>query len=197
MKRAVVCLFVVLLFMNLVYAADVLNGSRNASVDFKGKSNEVLEKEVKIPDNLQIFARVLFGLKKTDKVDLQTIILLFATFFIILILLHEIIGIMFSDWKSWVFAVVVNLIIGVSGGFRDSVAFFFGIGNLFGFLEEYELLRFIIVLALLFIFFYFLSKVFNKFKDKEELEESSQMGRDIGFMASISRMYRRVMGKKN
>src|SRR3989344_8970360 len=179
MKRAVVCLFVVLLFMNLVYAADVLNGSRNASVDFKGKSNEVLEKEVKIPDNLQIFARVLFGLKKTDKVDLQTIILLFATFFIILILLHEIIGIMFSDWKSWIFAIVVNLIIGVSGGFRDAIAFFFGIGNLFGFLEEYELLRFIIVLALLFIFFYFLSKVFNKFKDKEELEESSQMGRDI------------------
>ena len=197
MKRAIISLFVVLLFINFVYAADILNNSKNATIDFKGKSNEVLEKEVKIPDNLQIVARVLFGLKEGDKVDFQTFVLLFATFFIILILLHEIISVMFRDWKSWVFAIIVNLIIGISGGFREAIEFFFGIGNLFGFLEEYELLRFIIVLVLLFVLFYLLSKVFNKFKDKEELEESGQMGRDIGFMVSISRAYRKIMGKNS
>ena len=59
------------------------NEQTSKTINFQEKSNQALSKEVIIPENLQILARIVFGLQKDRDIQLQNFIVLVALWIIL------------------------------------------------------------------------------------------------------------------
>ena len=108
MKRWFVLLAVLLLMSNFVLAQDSEEG-------VKEKSNELLEKEVNIPENLRSITRVVFGLEKDEVIDFQRVVILIGVFIMLLILAKSVLELtpfLNEGVISWAGAVVVLLLAG-------------------------------------------------------------------------------------
>lgn len=161
-------------------------------------SKDVLSTKVDIPPNLEFPARIIFGLIESDKLDLQTFIVLLALWFIVFLLLHtilEIAPIFGEGWKAWLVAFLITDIIAISGAIRLMGLFFFGFGNFFGFISTYPLLRVIFVLLLLIVVFYVLFKLIKIYKNKLELQDMIEAGYDVALERAAARAARKVMKK--
>ncbi|MBI2452312.1 hypothetical protein HYV50_04530 [Candidatus Pacearchaeota archaeon] len=192
-----IILFFLFLNLNLVNSAEeILNGTGN--VDIKTGTNNILEKEIGIPENLEIFSRVLFGLKAGDKVDLQALVILIGLLVISLMLMKTIIEFMpffENSLRGWLGAVIITLLIGVSGGFLLMADFLLDLGSLFGLLEEWGLARVVISLLLLVGFFYLITTFIKFIKNKATVAEMEATGRNIGVASAIGKIQRETLDK--
>lgn len=205
MKKEFAFLFVVLLFINLAMAANqsanlsdlkgLVNGSEFS--DVKGKTNQILEKEVKIPDNLQIATRILFGLKPEEKVDFNIFILLIAAWLLLFMLLLKIVGVMpfFSGGKSWLATILIMLLAGISGGLKAGTWWLFGLMDFFKFLEGWGVFKLAITLIILIALVFLIMKVANKFKFGQEKGEMQSAGEEAGLASVFGRIFSNAFGR--
>ena len=156
MKRL---LFAGLIFLLLSSVSAQINASEvlsNSSV--QNKTNQILEKNVEIPNELQIVARILFGLDENDKVDLQIFIVLIALWFFIYLLIVSIIQIMpfLQGGKSWIVGFLIMLLVGFSGGLTFAAFWIYSISGFFGLLQQLAIARILVaIIILVFIFLFF------------------------------------------
>ena len=162
------------------------------------KTDKILTQEIEIPDDFKFLTRVLFGLKSDEKVDLQTFVILIGLWIILLILIVSILAItpfFGSVLMRWVAGFTITVLIAITGAIRDIAVFFFGLGNLFGALEKWNLLRFVFVIIILIILFFVFLKALKWFKGMRNVEQATNVGEDIGFMARVARVFRRIRGE--
>jgi len=157
------------------------------------KSDEILMKEIEIPENLQLVARIVFGLKSDDKVDLQTFVVLIGLWIILLIFFVSLVGLKYSGAEKWLLSVVATLIITIIGVVKKVAIFLIGFGNFFGFLEEYGWLKFIFILGLIVVLSYILFRVLKIIKNRTDIEEAVQTGYDIALERATAKATREIM----
>ena len=193
MKRGYILLLALVFFFTFVAFV-----SAAEPVTLGSATKDVLSNKVDIPPNLEIPAKIIFGLIEGDKLDLQNFIVLLALWFIVFLVLHtffEIVPLVGEGWKAWLVAFLVTGLIAVSGAIRQMGLFFFGFGNLFGFLAQYSLLRLILVLLLLAGLFYILFKLIKLYKHKIEFEDMVEAGYDVALERAAARATRKAMKK--
>lgn len=184
----------VFVFLASFVSAQPINQSLNFTEEketLRQKSNEVLSNEIEIPENLQKFSRVFFGLKNEEEVSLQKFIIFVGVWLVFLFLLASILEItpFFDGWKSWIGAVVVNLLVGLSGGFLLVTGFIFSLSNLFGVLENWGILTLFIGLILVALFYYLLSKLIVIIREKNGEDKMSRVGRNIAIANEIGKAH--------
>jgi hypothetical protein len=113
MKRGLLVFFVLILLVSsvLVSAIDTdeerekiredLEGVRGVTGDFSSKTQEALEKDREVPENLQLIARIIFGLRQGEYISLSEFIVLVAIFGGFILLFQVLVSFFVSDWKSW------------------------------------------------------------------------------------------------
>lgn len=164
---------------------DQIGNADLSGVDNIGtKTNSFFEKGFSIPDYLEVPAKILFGINSNETIALNVFIVMIALWVGLLLILHnlmEIIPLFGTGAMSWAGAIIVNLLIAVSGGIKRSAEFFFGIGNTIGFMKEYGALTLILAVILIFAIWFAISKFINIMKGKEDIE----IARQAGFKAGI------------
>ncbi|MEM4271366.1 MAG: hypothetical protein QXO70_04725, partial [Candidatus Pacearchaeota archaeon] len=150
MKRVLlIAIFVLLLIPILVIAQ---NQTANLTATSQ-KISSTLEQEIEIPENLQLAARILFGLKPDKKVVFQEFIILIMTFVIFFFIIRDVmVFVPFFDTtiKSIIGAVLVTLLTGISGGFLLFADLMLFLSSFFGILERWPIITIVLVFILLF-----------------------------------------------
>lgn len=160
----------------------------------KEKSNEVLAKEIQIPEKLQLAARIIFGLKEDETIDLQTFIVLISIWLILFFLIHSILEItpFFEGWKSFVGGFIVTTLIAISGAIKEVSIFFFGFGSLFGKLQDWGIFKLFFSLILLALLFYGAFRLLKFIKKKTDFAQAEKIGTDIAIERAVAKTAREM-----
>jgi len=188
-----VLILVTLLSVSLIYAQNEPDPNVSEGIEgiesiegIRGKTMQFLEQDIKVPENLQIFARIIFGIK--GEIPLQVFMVLLAVWTMLLLVIMSILKIipLFGDsGKSWAIAVVITCLIAITGTVRSIAVFFFNIGNVFGFLEKWSILKIVLALIVSAGIFYgasILIKIINK---KVMLDRAESAGAKAGAGAKL------------
>lgn len=153
-----------------------------AASNFQESTNKILEADIVIPENLQIFSKFLFGLEGT--IEVQNLIILLALWVVILLLIQSIIGIipLFGEgWKSWTAAVIITCLISITGAIQNSAQFFFfGLRNIFSSIGKYGFFFLALNLIILIFFAWGAKKLLVMLKNKARVEMKKQQGFEEG-----------------
>jgi len=197
-KEFIVGILFLVLFASFTVAAENENLNLGSTSNVRDKTNEALSKQIKIPENLQLAARIVFGLKASTPVDTQTFVILIGLWVIVLLLVKNILEVfpmVGEGVKSWAVGILVTLLIAFSGGVRLAAGWILSISRFFGLLEKWGLARFIISLLVLVGIFYLISKVIKTLKKRVGVEGMAQDGRDAGFVSAAGKIMKESMDK--
>jgi len=139
-------------------------------------TNSILEKQISIPENLQIPARILFGLQQSENIEFSVFIVLIAIwifFFALLKIILEVVPFFGDGWKSWAGGIVITCLIAITGAIKTSAEFLFGFGNFF---KNQSLLRLILTIILLAIIGYGSAKLLGILKNQTRKASAYQAG---------------------
>lgn len=164
--------------------------------DIKGKTEKALEENIKVPENLQVPARIIFGIK--GEISLQHFIVLLAVWIMLFLIISSILKItpFFEGWKSWVGAVVITCLVAISGAIRSVSIFFLNLGNSFEFLEKWSVLKIVFALIIVAILFYGVSILIKMLNRKVMISEAEQAGMEAGAGARMLKwMYKMFRGE--
>lgn len=157
------------------------------------KIDNIFEKEILINENIAVVVRVLTGIK--GPVTLSFGIIIILIWLMMLIFLKNIIILtpFFKGITSWIGAIIINLLIALSGGMNFLTRIFLETGSIFKFLEEWTTGALIFSIILVIIIFLVLGKAMKFIKRKEEImkaeEESTKIGVNLGFMGNLRKMF--------
>ena len=186
-----------LLMFSFVSAVGTFNlsnstfGLNEEGIGVKEKSNEILSKDVEVPENMQLLSRLVFGLKADERLSLQTFVLYICFFILFVLLVHSAVEIISSAWKAWAISLIVALLGSSSGVMKEIVAWYAGFGKLFELLGEWGIISLALNIIFMLVIFGILLKLLGKLKAMKGVEEFRQMGQNIGFFAALSRSYRK------
>ena len=183
--------------------ADIGKGIENITEGIEGvkglkeKTETALEQDIIVPENLQIFARVLFGIK--DSVKFDVFIVLICVWIGILILIQKILQLtpFFDGWKSWLASFVILCLISITGIFTDVVNLWFSFADIFGILEKWPVLKVVVVVSLTLMIAIAISILLDRINKRTRVEVAEEAGMRAGFGARLLSMIADVFtGKK-
>jgi len=102
----------------------------------------------------------------------MVIILIYKT-----LALFDIIG---RGWIKYPESVIIGLLIAISGGLTDVYLLFFGVLDFVKFLQDWILLKGIIVLLIFVLFFLGFQRLIKLFEKKKKVLEAEEIGRKVG-----------------
>ncbi len=141
------------------------------------KLDDKLGAEIKLNEEAQIVARILFGIK--GEISVSAFILLLAIWAWVFFLLSKILP--STPWfqgevKRWLGALVVNLIIAITGTYVTIAKLFLDIGSYISFLEEWATGLLFFAIIVIMVFFALFQKLFKKLMEKAALEQKREQG---------------------
>ncbi len=152
-----------------VLANATLDESASKAISFQQTSNSVLGKQIALPPGIDSLVKSVFKIQVN--ISLNYLIVLLALFIIFFLIIQRIALFvpLFHDAKSWLFALIVTLLISITGSVKSAADFLFGFGGAFKALGEWAILQLIFIIVLLAIVFYaisiFLKYALDKFKE--------------------------------
>jgi hypothetical protein len=170
---------------------EVKKDLKGATETVRTSTNELVEKEIEVPESLKVPARIIFGLKPGDKLDISILITMICLWIFLVLLLSKTLELtpFFENGKSWLGAILITGIIGVSGSIKSVTVLWLDLGNIFGVLEKWGAFKLGFVIIFLFSIFFGLNYVLKILKDKKILGESMGKGTEAGLgMAQLSAM---------
>ena len=160
-KNLVIILSLILLLAIPIIIAveDTTNQQDNKDIIQISNLSEIknpLSKEITIPANLEIPAKIVFGLTSEDKLDIQLFIVLIAIWLFFFLIIHNVLGLtpFFEGWKAWMGGIIGTLLISITGSIKSTAILFFNLGNMFGILEKWGPLKLGFSIVLIIIVFY-------------------------------------------
>jgi hypothetical protein len=191
MKKSgfIIVLVVLLIQLSYVYAAQdndtIIQNSQNIS-QFQEKVNQFFSGEtiIKVPEEWQVLARILFGI--IGDIPAKVFIILIVIWIILFLLLTEIIGfmpILNKGFSKFIGAFIVTWLIALSGTIRSIAVFFLNLGNIFGILEKKgTVITFLIAVIILGILSYGLDQIIKIVRKDMDIEKAASKGRKIAAM---------------
>jgi hypothetical protein len=199
MKRGLSLLVLVLLLIPVIAIAQA-NQTQAPNITGAGqKVSSTLQEEVNIPENLQVIARIFFGIEQDRPVSWQEFAILFASFMIFFFIFKDVMDLIpFFETKARAIAgafIVVSLV-GLSGGLMLLTSFLMDLGALFGFLTGYSLLTLFFALILLLIIMFLSMTILRVIKRKISLEIAEAEGEEEGTMKRSLKILKQIWGLK-
>ncbi|MEK6895377.1 MAG: hypothetical protein AABX48_02560 [Nanoarchaeota archaeon] len=153
---------------NLPTPQQVVSNGLNAT-------NNALSSQITIPQNLEIPARLVFGLTLNDKLDIQTFIILICLWIFLFLILRNIVQFIpsFEGASSWIGAVVLTTIFSATGILKSITLFFLDIGDNFGLIAQIGPLKLVLYIIGIIVLFYLINIIIGIIK------ESVIMGRAV------------------
>lgn len=160
---------------------NVPNASANGSIgDFKSMADKTLSEQIVIPSSLEAFTRYLFALDNTKTIDLQTFIIYFWLWIMLLVLIKSALGMMpiFGEgWKAWLGSIIVTMIVSSTSSLKFLANWFFSLGGLF---KQKGFLWTVLLFLLLGLLFIGLIMLLKKAKSKMGEERARVIGMKTG-----------------
>jgi hypothetical protein len=101
------------------------------------KQNEILSKEIKVPEKIEGPIKIIFGLKEQDKLNMQLLIILLCLWLFFLLIFHNIVQLIETDKTSkWIGALIPTLILSATGAIRSAAIPIINISEFFTILEK-------------------------------------------------------------
>lgn len=179
-KREIIftLVLIILLSMNLVLSL----GNNNSNSTNTG-INKALDSNVQIPEGLQTFARMFFGITNESNIDLSDFIILLGLWIGLLWVIHvaiEFVPIIKGDGIKWLMSLIVVVIISITGAIREIALWYYGVISDIEYLGEYPIVKLILSFAILIIVFFGLSRLIGMTKKEVELDEAERSGLKVG-----------------
>ena len=185
MKKEIIIGLLLILCIGFIWAAETASQEANANInigkDFQSYSNNLLSKQITIPDYLQGPTKVIFGLED-NSIDLQNFIVLFSIWFFLIFLIQailEIVPFFGEGFKSWLGAIIITLLISITGSITKVANWLFGFGGTISLMKEWGLLKIIFTVILLVILAFGLKKLLHIMKHEKNKEENYMIGAEI------------------
>ncbi|MDO8459621.1 MAG: hypothetical protein Q7S74_00790 [Nanoarchaeota archaeon] len=172
---------------------DISGNLSTVSSGFADSTNKVLEQNVVIPEGLQIAAKIIFGLREVDKIELQTFVILIALWIAVFAFIMSVVRIIPTfdkPIKALVVSAIVTTLIALTGAIRFMAVLLFSFGSFFGLFEKYVLLRLFLMIILLVAFLFVVLKLTKKLKKQEGVLSAEKVGQNIGFAGEIGKIER-------
>ncbi len=136
---------------------------------------------VSISPELQLAARVLFGLKQDAGVSFNLLIVIIVILGCVATLLYKIIRFLpflKEEWTRWGVAIIVTLLASSSGAFIVMASYLFGFGDNIKFLKDWHLLNVALVVIILGLFAWGVNKLLGKMEEKSKNVSLENTARD-------------------
>ncbi|MBU2562609.1 MAG: hypothetical protein KKF68_03040 [Nanoarchaeota archaeon] len=153
-----------------------LNNDRliTPSRNIRDSTNDVFSKEIYIPENVEFFTRILFGLTSREPIEFQTLIILITLWLMFLLILHSMIELISpGSWKSWLGAIILTCLMSITGAVKSMAIFFLNLGSFFSILEQWSPLKIGFGIITIIILFFLLNLILGIIK------ETIMMGRSV------------------
>ncbi|MEK6936316.1 MAG: hypothetical protein AABW67_06010 [Nanoarchaeota archaeon] len=200
-KKIGLCLGILvisLVLINLVCSEETAGnltakGLEDVNLDIKSisevqtKTTQTLEQTVNIPENLQIVARIIFGI--SGEISLQIFIVLIAIWIMLLVVITNILKItpfFKGEIIPWIGGFIITLLIALTGTIRSLAVLFFNLGNVFKFLEEWPIIGVVFALIIAIGALWMASIILKIIGNKIGLEDAGQKGRKIGKLSAMA-----------
>ena len=210
MKKEIIiaiCLFAVIFSLIFVSAQE-----KQEQTDETGSFDEIkkaekeliekenlLKKEVVIPENLKLIAKLVFGLNENDKLDFSLFIILIAIWlglFSIIAMMLKFLPFLNEGFQRFIGAIVITCLVAVSGAIKQSAVFYLSFLDIFHIAEKYGILKFILALFIAIIFFYGVNIVLGKMHSSAKLVEAEVAGEKAGFGFKLLENFSKIWGKE-
>jgi len=155
---------------------DTTSGVKKNFDDFRIGVNSGLEKEVQVPENLQIFARILFGIQ--GSIGISNFIILICLWIVLFILFLDILKFVpffEGDIKPFIASFILTCLVSITGAITVFANFLLELANIFGILSRWSILRVVAAIIIVVLFFYGL-KLLIDFLNKRLIIERSDEG---------------------
>jgi hypothetical protein len=161
-------------------------------------AEDILEKEIQIPENLQLAARIVFGVKEQISVSLLVIMaLLWAMVFVVLLSGTQLID-LFKGWKAVGIAIILTTIGSASGVLKHIALLFLNIGDIFSFIGRWSPGALLFSAVVIGVVAFVLTKVLRRVRrgiEKAAAEAAGEkIGTELGFLARFREYYK--MGRE-
>ncbi len=192
MKRGVILIlfvFVILFSVNVINVraqeADDSNfgAMKELDIQLQKQNMSLLEKDIEVPEDLQLVARVVFGLKTNEEITLSEFVVMVVIWFLIFSVVTNLLrGIYFMSEgvTRWLGGVVITCLIAVSGVVKSASVIIFNFFDMFTFFAKLGFLKLIFALIIVGAIIYIVNVFINKQYSKSKLEEHYVRGMKAG-----------------
>lgn len=180
-------IFILVLFVSLVSAIDV----ENTNIGFKDASNNALDNSVS--GGFGQFTQSFF---KYYGLDFNGIIILYVLFFVILFVLLDVISLVpFFESKVVQFfaAIIISLLIAISGAYADVAAFLFDIS--IKLTSGWNIFAIIIAVAILVALGLIMREIARYVKEKSDKAKAHIDGFKLASDVAVNNAYRKMHGE--
>jgi len=195
MKKGIIICLLFILLIGFIYAEETttpeIKSNLDIGKDFQIYSNSLLSKQITIPDYLQGPTKIIFGLQDNN-IDLQNFIVLFSIWFFLVFLIQailEIIPFFGEGFKSWFGAIIITLLISITGSIRNAANWLFGFGGAISLMKDWGLLKIIFTILILVILAFGLKKILHILKHGANKTENYAEGKRISMLEDFMKMF--------
>lgn len=197
MKRGILPLTLLLLLIGPIVLAEEANVSQAEEQlsalrgGLDEKTENILEREIQIPPQLQFPMQLIFGLKKNIPVTIERFIVLLAIwtmFFTIIQGTLKITPILNKGILNIAGSIIVTILIALTGTMDKLAIFFFELGDTFKWLEAlgpFQLLIALVIAALVMAIGHYIMHIIET---KYILTKAEYAGENIGTMAKMAKV---------
>jgi hypothetical protein len=186
MRRGLsIFLLSILFFSALAMAEEDSSKEDLDDISGKSKTTKAIEKEISVPTKLQIPARIIFGIKDTETMSIERLIVLFAIWLVFFLVMIDILKFSsFGDEVRWVVSFSMVVIMAVTGVINSLSLFAFGLGNSIKWMENLGALRIFLVIIVAAAIMFGARLLTSKIKEKRLLEKAKDKGAAAGRFAA-------------
>jgi len=194
MKKSFVIILITFLLIQIVASQSNITNNNHTAINKIGDATDSLaEKEIQIPNNLQLIARLILGIKSPIEFSLLIIII------IIWVMTFKLIGegvklmpFFEKGVMSWVATFIIIMLIVFAGGLNLIASVILGLADIFTIFRDWSTGALIFGITLVIIIGFFISKLEKWARKKSEIEkakfESTNLGISLGFMGNLRKM---------
>ena len=170
-----------------------------ATKNIDEKVSKGLEKEIQIPQYLQVIAKIMFGMEET--IGISLFIILVILWLIVLILLIDIIKfipipLLQNFWPRAIVGILISSLIALSGITKSIALFFLNIGDSLKFLEKWGAGALLFALVVLGIILFAIMKIMPFLDRYYQKLKVAQDARDAGLTLGFAGAMRDLTRKK-
>ena len=195
-KRILVFLLIFFIVLNFpLNSSQIINITQNItekSENITGiwkKTDASFSEEISIPGENLI--KTLLGIKPEQKLTLKILILVLCFFVGMLIFLQNILIItpFFEGGKSWIGAVIIILLIAITGAIYETTLFFINLLNFSETLKKGNVLGITIIILIIFAFLYGTKILSNTIRKQFQIGEAENTGIKAGSALKKLKIY--------
>ncbi len=159
------------------------------------QATSAFEKEITIPSYLQVPARILFGIQVGETITIERFVVLSSiliTLFTLILWTIDITPLFRGKFLKFIAGLSITTLVAMTGAINSLTIFFFNLGNSFEWLEALGPFQIFIGLAIAIAILLAGHYIIGKLDKHLKLEEATQEGENIGFLARMANITKRV-----